>query len=126
MNIAIVVWILSTGAADVSNERIQVSGAELEQHWQLDCRGMLDDYNNLILTKAASDLREIKADVLRDLASVAQKCSFIYNQKGTGREIACPDYKRVSDNLQDLVSRGMVEQDSATKTPDLKIETCGE
>jgi hypothetical protein len=113
--------VLAASAADVSNERIQVSGAELELHWQLDCRAMLDAYNNRIVSDTAPENEDFTIDVLRELASVAQKCSFIYNQKGTGREVACPDYQSVSDILQ-----GLVSSEDATKPSGLEVVKCRE
>ncbi|MDK1024278.1 MAG: hypothetical protein QGD92_08625 [Gammaproteobacteria bacterium] len=119
MTILIAVWFLAISAADVSNERIPVSGTELEQHWQIDCSRLIDDYNNRIVPEIVPEKREITIDELRDLAAVAEKCRFIYNQKGTGRTVACPDYQRISDILQDFVLR-----DNGTKPADLTVEKC--
>jgi len=119
MEIIMATWIMIASAADVSNERIPVTGAELEQHWRLDCGGMLDDYNNRIVLATGSGISKISKGELRELADVAQKCSFIYSQKGTGRTISCPDYQRVSDILQDMVLGG-----NATKPTDPGIEKC--
>lgn len=119
MNSFLVAWVLAASAADVSNERIPVSGADLEQHWHLDCGQVLDAYNNQIVPETVAGKSEITITELRDLADIAQKCGFIYNQKGTGRTISCPDYQRISEILQDLVSGG-----NAAGPADLKIEEC--
>ncbi len=116
----LVAWILATSAADVSNERIPVSGAELEQHWHLDCGRVLDVYNNRIVPEPVAGKSEITTGELRDLADIAQKCSFIYNQKDTGRTISCPDYQRITDVLKDLVSKH-----NATRPAVLQTEKCG-
>lgn len=119
MNILIAIWFLATSASDVSNERIQVSGAEMEQHWQIDCNQLINVYNHRIVSKTVPGHREVTIDELHDLAAVAEKCSFIYNRKDTGRTITCPDYQQLSHILQDLAL-----PDSVTKPADLKIETC--
>jgi hypothetical protein len=103
MNMFLALWMLAANAGDVSNERIPLTGAELERHWQLNCSGMLADFNNRVLPQTAAGESKIPADELRGLADVAQKCSFIYNQKDTGRTVDCPNYQRVYDVLQNLL-----------------------
>jgi len=89
----------------------------MEQHWHIDCRSMTDYYNKSIVPGNL----EIAADTLRNLADVAEKCSFIYSRQKTGRTVTCPDYLRIRNRLLNLIS-----PNSSSESSDLVVEKCDE
>jgi len=76
--------------ADLSNERIPVSALELEKHWHVDCKDLLQQYNALVTNSFEKvDLKEMEK-----LVKEAELCRMIYNvrEPDSGN---CPDYQTI-------------------------------
>jgi len=90
---------LAGATSDAVNERIPVSAAELEAHWQVDCRAVWDRLLAQAHQALASDRCDIPAATRRDV----ELCAFIYHPPGGASRRDCPDF-RGALHLLDRVS----------------------
>lgn len=81
----------ASGSSDAVNERITVSPAEMEAHWQVDCASSWARVIEL-REKAGSPDCVIPPDVLREL----KLCAFIYQPPGQQLTHTGPDYQSAS------------------------------
>lgn len=79
------------------NERLPLTGKELEKHWQIDCQ----EVAATVLTWVAAAKRDKGADIHGIDWHGLQLCAAVYNVKETGRYRPCPDFK----NTQRLLER---------------------
>ena len=91
---------LAQGSSNVDpnavNERIPVSKAEMEAHWQVDCAGAWAGLQHLLLGSSSRKGCEIPEKLRRDI----QLCAFIYQAPGDNPESQCPNYQGASEQLQ--------------------------
>jgi hypothetical protein len=80
---------LAAPVSDTVNERIPVSGAELEAHWQVDCTEVLDQLSTAAQSLKAGDICPVGPALRHQL----QLCVFIYQPPGSGAGRDCPDYR---------------------------------
>ena len=90
--------ILAASTMDMANERLLASGAELEQHWQVDCRAVVLRSMQLVESPRSS----METTELQILIADAKKCAVIYNTANTGRTMECPDYRQIGVYLGQL------------------------
>ena len=80
---------LAAPVSDTVNERIPVSGAELEAHWQVDCTEVL-----VQLSAATQSLEaDVPCPISPALRHQLQLCVFIYQPPGSAAARDCPDYR---------------------------------
>lgn len=88
--------VAAASGSDMVNERIPVTPAELESHWQVDCRA--------VWTELGRALRPAPVDgtctVLANSRRALQLCAFIYQPPGGKGEWQCPDYRGMSGLLE--------------------------
>ena len=75
--------------SDAVNERIPVSRAEMEQHWQLDCTGSWNQLKQVAQNFQGAQGCELVSGLVRQL----QLCAFIYQPPGSPAADDCPDYQ---------------------------------
>jgi hypothetical protein len=80
---------------DAVNERIPVSRAELESHWQVDCATAL----TRLLAAAARPPNYNHCEITAEMVHDIKLCAFIYQAPGDNAEHPCPDYRRISTQL---------------------------
>ena len=86
---------LLADVSDTTNERIPVTRAEMEDHWQLDCSASWGS-----LAKVASNSLELgSCQVSADLMRKIQLCEFIHQPPGSSRPSDGPDYKKAGQIL---------------------------
>ena len=97
---------LADGNADAVNERIPVTRAEMEDHWQVDCAAA---WKHLLAAAApftkqptTTDNCGIPSQLRRDI----QLCAFIYQAPGGSPGQDCPDYRGVSIQLNEADQSG--------------------
>jgi len=89
--------------ADVVNERVPVSGAELERHWQVDCGAFVDRFRVAFEQKFAG----YNGATLEEMRHSATMCSFIYQvNRGDSPGAGCPHYQAMAQFLAVLVTGG--------------------
>jgi hypothetical protein len=89
---------LASSANDLANERFIVSAEEIEKHWKVDCRAMVQQWNKLF-TEQSGNSGTITPAELDVMLVTSEKCAFIYNTEGTGRTVPCPDYQSINQHL---------------------------
>jgi len=85
--------------ADAVNERIPVSRAEMEAHWQVDC---VAAWEHLLAGAAQPTKQPTDKDncgITDQLRRDIQLCAFIYQAPGGDSGHDCPDYRGVSKHL---------------------------
>ena len=87
---------LAQGSADAVNERIPVKKAEMEAHWQVDCASAWSRLQAAATPPLVVDNCGLTAQLRRQI----QLCAFIYQAPGDNSIHRCPDYRSVSDHLQ--------------------------
>ena len=86
----------ANGSSDAVNERIHVTPAEMEAHWQVDCANSWARAIELH-PKAGSPDCALPAGVLREL----KLCAFIYQPPGQQLTHTGPDYQSASAQVAD-------------------------
>jgi len=88
--------------ANAVNERLHVTKAELEAHWQIDCQ------TNWAAIKNHSDPGDCppNAELLQEL----QLCAFIYQPPGEVSAAACPDYRGLLGQLDASAASGSCKE----------------
>tara|TARA_R110001592_G_scaffold363393_1_gene687333 strand:+ start:195623 stop:196099 length:477 start_codon:yes stop_codon:yes gene_type:complete len=81
--------------ADTVNERISVTGAELEAHWRVDCAGV----SRLLRGLAGRSKVGVDCRLSPALRHQLQLCAFIYQAPGSDAGRACPDYRSALEVL---------------------------
>lgn len=83
---------LTENQSNAVNERLPVTKAEMEAHWQVDCRA----------SWAAIQNRRGTADCRPDaeLGQALQLCAFIYQPPGEEPVAVCPDYRGLLRHLE--------------------------
>ena len=83
---------LTENQSNAVNERLPVTRAELEAHWQVDCQA----------NWAAIKNRRSSADCPPDaeLLQALQLCAFIYQPPGEEPAAVCPDYRGLLQHLK--------------------------
>lgn len=87
---------LAQGSADAVNERIPVKKAEMEAHWKVDCASAWSRLQAAATPAIAGDNCKVTAQLRRQI----QLCAFIYQAPGDNSKHRCPDYRSISDYLQ--------------------------
>ena len=87
---------LAQGSADAVNERIPVKKAEMEAHWQVDCASAWSSLQATATPTLAGDNCGVTAQLRRQI----QLCAFIYQAPGDNSIHRCPDYRSISEHLQ--------------------------
>jgi hypothetical protein len=105
-------------AADLSNERIPVSGLQLEKHWRVDCKDLVQQYNALVTNN------QKKADLkhMEKLVQEAELCRFIYNVRES-EEGSCPDYQTILVMLSLMITAGEGNRPAIDKTAVIECAT---
>ena len=88
------------------NERIPVSRAEMEIHWQVDCA---ETWKDLLAAAALSTKQPANKDncgIPDQLQREIQLCAFIHQAPGGDPGQDCPDYKSVSKRLKEAEKSG--------------------
>ena len=80
---------------DAVNERIPVSKAELESHWQVDCAAALIRLQAATARPSTGDHCQITAELVHEI----KLCAFIYQAPGDNAKHPCPDYRRLREQL---------------------------
>jgi hypothetical protein len=75
--------------SDAVNERIPVSKAELEAHWQIDCRASWAGLADKVTGVGAGEHCGISAATRR----VLELCAVVYQPPGEALSPNCPDYR---------------------------------
>jgi hypothetical protein len=83
------------GDGDAVNERIPVSRAALEDHWQVDCAAAWAR-----LQAAAQRPTQKQCEITAGLAQEIKLCAFIYQTPGENTAYDCPDYRSAAQLLQ--------------------------
>ena len=98
--------------SDAVNERIPVSRAEMEQHWQVDCSDSWKQLLRFARDYQSAQRCELALDTLRQL----QLCAFIYQPPGSPAASACPDYRSAYDTAGrgDCVALGSLLESGAS------------
>ena len=78
------------GNTDAVNERIPVTRAEMETHWQLDCKASW----NTLLQGAKPTRSDNGCNIPSDVQRQLQLCGFIYQPPGQAATHVCPDHQR--------------------------------
>lgn len=89
---------VAVGAGSVSdavNERIPVSGAELEAHWGVDCPATWASLGAQVEQADGGEQCVVSPQLRRPL----ELCVFIYQRPGDPVVVACPDYRAALDVL---------------------------
>jgi hypothetical protein len=92
---------LAGDSDDAVNERIPVNRAEMEAHWQVDCAAA---WEQLLAAAAQSTKQPINTNncgIPDQLRREIQLCAFIYQAPGGNSGHDCPDYRGVSEYLDD-------------------------
>lgn len=82
--------------ADAVNERIPVSSAQLEEHWQVACAQAWE------ALQASGKSCRFSAELRRQI----KLCGFIYQAPGGTSQSSCPDYLSASEHLQQTSLHG--------------------
>ena len=101
------------------NERIPVTTADLEAHWQVDCTAA---WSRLQAAAAAQQSTPGHCGVSAALKRDLQLCAYIYQPPGAGPRHHCPDYAQISRQLEQATDRGMDCTDLAASIANQK--TC--
>lgn len=89
---------LAGNDGDAVNERIPVTNAELEAHWQVDCADAWLRLKASAARRSTTDHCRVSAELVREL----KLCAFIYQTPGDTSPHKCPDYRGVSEQLEQL------------------------
>ena len=81
--------------SDTVNERVPVSEAELEAHWQVNCTKVSDLLRESVARSKAGDACQAGPAVRHQL----QLCAFIYQPPGSDSRHICPDYRGALEAL---------------------------
>ena len=84
------------GSADAVNERIPVTKAELEAHWKVDCASTWSSLQAASRPAPTGDSCGVNDLIRRQI----QLCAYIYQAPGDNSKHRCPDYRSVSEHLQ--------------------------
>jgi hypothetical protein len=87
---------LADNGGDAVNERIPVNKAALEDHWQVDCAGAWARLQAATTRPSMQDHCEISAGLVREI----KLCAFIYQAPGETSRHKGPDYRGVSQLLE--------------------------
>lgn len=93
---------LTENQANAVNERLPVSKAELEAHWQIDCQANWTRINN------HADSAACPPD--EKLLQTLQLCAFIYQPPGEEPAAVCPDYRGLLGHLEAAPASGSCEK----------------
>ena len=93
---------LADDSADAVNERIPVSRAEMEAHWQVDCAAAWE----YLLTTVRQSPDKDNCGIADQLRQEIQLCAFIYQAPGGDPRHDCPDYRGVSKHLNEAEKSG--------------------
>ena len=88
--------------ANAVNERLHVTRAELEAHWQIDCQANWARINN------HADSAACPPD--EKLVQALQLCAFIYQPPGEEPAAVCPDYRGLLGHLEASPASGNCEK----------------
>jgi hypothetical protein len=97
---------LAGDSADAVNERLPVSKAEMEAHWQVDCAAA---WEQLLAAAAQPTKQPTNTDncgIPGQLRREIQLCAFIYQAPGGAPGQDCPDYRGVSEQLNEADKTG--------------------
>lgn len=95
---AVLLFVSAVAAGPVSdtvNERIPVTGVELEAHWGVDCAATVNLLVELVTRAKAGEGCLVSPLVRQQL----QLCSFIYQTPGSDTGHVCPDYRAALEAL---------------------------
>jgi hypothetical protein len=81
--------VLAAPVSDTVNERIPVTAAELEVHWQVDCSEVSGLLRAATRGSEAGEVCAIGSIMHRQL----ELCVFIYQPPGSNTDHVCPDYR---------------------------------
>ena len=84
---------------DAINERIPVSRAEMEAHWQVDCAAAWEDLLTAAALSTKQPANKDNCTIPGQLQREIQLCAFIYQAPGGDPDHNCPDYRGVSKRL---------------------------
>ena len=84
------------GSADTVNERIPVTKAELEAHWKVDCASTWSSLQAASIPAPTGDDCGVTTQLRRQI----QLCAYIYQAPGDNSKHRCPNYRSVSEHLQ--------------------------
>ena len=105
-------------AADLSNERIPVSGLQLEKHWRVDCKALVHEYNALV----TNNRKKANLKHMETLVQQAELCGFIYNVRESD-EGSCPDYQAILAMLSLMIAAGEGNRPEFDKTAVIECDT---
>ncbi|MEH6634378.1 MAG: hypothetical protein V7700_02620 [Halioglobus sp.] len=84
------------GSADAVNERIPVKKIELEAHWKVNCASAWSSLQAASIPAPTGNDCGVTARLRRQI----QLCAYIYQAPGDNSTHRCPDYRSVSEHLQ--------------------------
>ena len=87
---------LAASESDTVNERVPVSKAELEAHWDVDCAQVADSMAQVVMGPTSGDVCEFSPGLRHQL----QLCAFIYQAPGADSSHLCPDYRGSLEALE--------------------------
>jgi hypothetical protein len=87
---------LAGNGGDAVNERIPVSKAALEDHWRVDCASAWARLKAAAAQRSPQD----HCGIPDGLAQEIKLCAFIYQPPGDGSQQDCPDYRGISQLLE--------------------------
>lgn len=87
---------LADNGGDAVNERIVVTKAALEDHWQVDCASAWARLQTAVAQRSTQDHCGIPPGLAQDM----KLCAFIYQPPGDNSSHTCPNYRSVSQLLE--------------------------
>jgi hypothetical protein len=109
---------LSQNNADALNERIPVSNAELEAHWQVDCTATRDG----LLALAQQPRQDTHCTDAQAFQGRLKLCVFIYQAPASNSRHQCPDYAGALKALEVAGQQGRCGESLAAITNMLECE----
>ena len=88
--------VLAGGNSDAVNERIPVSESEMEEHWQVNCAEAWGQLRMTTTDPVTTDNCGVSTELTREI----RLCGFIYQAPGEQIQQRCPDYRSVSQLLE--------------------------
>ncbi|MCB1694758.1 MAG: hypothetical protein H6984_00455 [Pseudomonadales bacterium] len=80
---------LADSTSNAVNERIPVSSAALEAHWNIDCQSAWSTLETMVTEVASGGHCAIDRETRREI----QLCAFVYQPPGEEQSRSCPDYR---------------------------------
>lgn len=76
--------------SSIVNERLPITGEELEKHWHLDCRKTAETILSQLY--ATNGEKKVSTSLISNEVRHLGYCGYIYNIRDNNRYETCPDY----------------------------------